>query len=175
MSAFADDNVPLRISARGGFRYGTDALDKPSALTNRFWFIVGGKPFDQDNKFSVSAVVVEPRLVVSKSISGFDTAGHNYCTVTLKNTGTTDAFDIHLTDALPVGVTLSGSPTVSVAPLGCASPTVSVTTVSGFTTIVVDMPRHAATRRLRLSGERSAGQGGRRAVLPGEFLRERRR
>ncbi len=115
-------------------------------LTNKFEFSVDGQPFDQNNLFSVSAVVVEPNLVVNKTVSPMDAAGLNTCTMTLTNSGTTDAFDVHMTDTLPTGLFLVPlSPMVTVAPANCAVPTLTYSTVSGITTITVDVPRIPAS------------------------------
>jgi len=110
-----------------------------TVLTNRFEIDVDGQPF-QNNSVSVSAVVVEPNLIVDKSVSPVDPLGLNTFTVTVTNNGTTDAFDVHLTDPLPPGLSLSGTPTISVAPTGCAAPVLNVTT-TGVTTVTVDVPR----------------------------------
>ncbi|MFY9824103.1 MAG: LamG domain-containing protein [Thermoanaerobaculia bacterium] len=112
-----------------------------TVLTNKFEIDVDGQAFDQNNSISVSAVVVEPSLAVNKSVSPIDPAGLNTFTVTVTNTGTADAFDVQLTDSLPPGLNLFGTPTVSVAPPGCATPALNVTTTAGVTTLTVGAPR----------------------------------
>ncbi len=110
-----------------------------TVLTNTFEFNVNGQSFDQNNSISVDAKVVEPNLVLQKGIGPVDLAtGLNTVTVTLTNTGTTDAFDVHMTDTLPTGLSISGSPSVTVSPSGCAAPATPV--VSG-STITVDVPK----------------------------------
>jgi uncharacterized repeat protein (TIGR01451 family) len=141
----SDSNLELVVIEFNALVNNISSNVNGTLLTNRFEFNVDGQPFDQNNAISVNAVVVEPKLVVKKSVTPMDPAGLNTCTVTLTNTGTTDAFDVHITDTLPTGLFLFGIPTVIVAPSGCAVPTLNYSTVSGVTTITVDVPRLAAS------------------------------
>jgi large repetitive protein len=88
---------------------------------------------------SIDVKVVEPHLDIQKAFAPLTPTSDASFTVTLKNTGTADAFDVHLTDALPSGVTLVSvpPPNVSVFPSGCAVPQL---TVSG-STLTVDVPK----------------------------------
>jgi uncharacterized repeat protein (TIGR01451 family) len=104
---------------------------------NTFSLSVDGKPFGPSNAIAVR--IVEPNVVVQKTISPPDPTARRNFTVTLANTGTTDAFDVFLTDTLPPAFNLLTlpAPAVTVSPPGCAAPTL---TVLGAT-LMVNVPR----------------------------------
>jgi uncharacterized repeat protein (TIGR01451 family)/fimbrial isopeptide formation D2 family protein len=78
-----------------------------TTLTNTFDFTVDGKPFDENNAISVNATVVEPNLVLTKTVAPNPALTGQTLTYTVKytNNGTADAFDVELKDTLPAGLT----------------------------------------------------------------------
>jgi uncharacterized repeat protein (TIGR01451 family) len=117
------------------------------ALLGNYYDVYVGKHIGNPTPIATSPItnikIVEPKLDVQKTYTPPNPNSAAYFTVTVTNTGTADAFDVHLTDILPSGLTLSTSqvPSVSVAPAGCAVPTLNVATPSGVTTLTVDVPR----------------------------------
>jgi uncharacterized repeat protein (TIGR01451 family) len=77
-------------------------------LNNSFGVFVDGQQVATSN--IVQAVVVEPNLTITKTVSPNSVVpggGPVTYTVTIANTGTADAFDIVFTDTLPPGLTLN--------------------------------------------------------------------
>ena len=111
-------------------------------LPNTFSVSVNGNQFPPSNP--VNVLVVEPKLDVQKTFTPANPTSPACFTVTLTNTGTTDAFDVHLTDSIPNGLTLSTfpPPNVTVSPTSCATPTAPIVLGS---TITVDVPRIPAS------------------------------
>jgi uncharacterized repeat protein (TIGR01451 family) len=71
-----------------------------TALNNSFGVLVGGQQVATSN--SVSAVVVEPKITITKVAAGSPTVNAQATyTITLANVGTATAFDVRLTDPLP--------------------------------------------------------------------------
>jgi uncharacterized repeat protein (TIGR01451 family) len=105
--------------------------------SNTFSLSADGKPFGPSNAIAVR--IVEPNVVVQKTISPPDPTARRNFTVTLANTGTTDAFDVFLKDTLPPAFNLLTvpAPAVAVSPPGCAAPTLSVL----GPTLMVNVPR----------------------------------
>jgi uncharacterized repeat protein (TIGR01451 family) len=108
-----------------------------TTLPDTFSVSVNGAQIATSNPINVT--VVEPRLVVNKIFTPANPAAPASFTLTITNTGTTDAFNVHLTDTLPPGLTLSAipAPSVSVSPSACAAPQL---TISG-NTLTVDVPK----------------------------------
>lgn len=77
-----------------------------TSLTNKFDFIVDGKPFDPNNSISVSAVVVEPNITMTKTVAPNPAQKGQTLTYTVQytNNGSADAFEVQLTDTLPSGL-----------------------------------------------------------------------
>jgi uncharacterized repeat protein (TIGR01451 family)/fimbrial isopeptide formation D2 family protein len=90
----------------------------------------------------INVTVVEPHLDMTKTFTPANPASPASFTVTLTNTGSADAFDVHLTDNMPGGLTLlaSPAPSVTVSPAACSVPTLKVSTASGGT-LTVDVPQ----------------------------------
>jgi uncharacterized repeat protein (TIGR01451 family) len=72
-----------------------------TALNNSFGVLVGGQQVATSN--SVSAVVVEPKITITKvaAVPSLTVGATATYTVTLANNGTATAFDVRLTDQLP--------------------------------------------------------------------------
>ena len=125
--------------------------NQSGALLSNYYDIYVGKLIGNSTPIATSPTtdikIVEPKLDVQKTYTPSNPippVTPAYFTVTLTNTGTTDAFDVHLTDSIPSGLTLSTFPvpTVTVSPAGCATPSTPV--VSG-STITVDVPKIPAS------------------------------
>jgi len=108
-----------------------------TTLPNTSSLSVNGTQIASSN--SINVMVVEPLLDVHKTYNPPNPVSPANFTLTLTNTGAADAFDVHLTDTLPAGLTLmmTPAPSVGVSPSGCAVPQLSV---SG-NTLTLDIPR----------------------------------
>lgn len=108
--------------------------------SNTFSVSVGGNQVATSNAINVT--VVEPIIGVQKTIGSVNPAGLTPFTITLTNTGAT-AFNVHMEDPLPTGLTLWGgspAPVVSLSPAGCVTPTPTAGLDLTGNTLALDVP-----------------------------------
>ncbi len=102
----------------------------PANVNNTTWSntydVLFGKQYTKlATSNNADVLIVEPNVVVQKSLGSVNATGHTPFTIKLTNTGGADAFDVRMDDAMPNMLTLWGGnpvPTVTAAPSGCVSP-----------------------------------------------------
>jgi uncharacterized repeat protein (TIGR01451 family)/fimbrial isopeptide formation D2 family protein len=105
----ADDFITVTFNLRVLDVAGNHGLTPTqTVLTNSATINSGTGPVTSN---SVDATVVEPNMTIAKSFSASTAAANDTLLVTLTvgNTGTTDAYDVNLSDAIPAGMTYAGN------------------------------------------------------------------
>lgn len=114
-----------------------------ATLSNFYEVFVGSgtsTPIATSNPSNVT--VVEPHLDVQKTVTTNPGTTEATFTVTVENTGTAAAFDVLMNDVLPAGfvlITVPG-PSVSVSPVSCAQPALTIIRNNSLTITVPQMP-----------------------------------
>ena len=135
----------------------------PTVLANRFAVIVDGSQVATSN--IVNAVVVEPKLTITKAVSPNPVVqgGTVTYTVTITNSGTATAFDVAFTDTLPTDLTPVTSLTFPLGWTGgiigqnvnvtCNTPSCSGVPVGGVVTITYQAKANPATCPVKLTNQ----------------------
>lgn len=113
------NNLPINVSA----------LPNQDGVTlhNYFDVFIKGAPSPAATSKNADIQVVEPKLVVTKTASAANVLPGGVITFTIKvtNSGSTDAFEVLMTDPLPALSGLSFMPGTATVNSGCSSPTLN--------------------------------------------------
>ncbi|PWH17984.1 MAG: hypothetical protein DDG59_07150, partial [Anaerolineae bacterium] len=110
-------------------------------LTNNVSFQIGSGPLNTD---STSVNVVEAELDIAKTVSNpTPGVGETFTyTLTVQHLGssTAHAFDLNISDILPATVSVSGAPTISDVPGGCAGTVTDTSADNNINLTVASLP-----------------------------------